>query len=74
MDPTHKTRLEAELDMLLPPQFDSYDPTTQANMVTYLRQLDKTDKKAHKIGVIHLGSSYDILRSNGYIKWLQTKK
>ena len=66
--------LETELDMQLPIQFDSYDLVTQEKMINYLRQLDSIDKKAHKIGMVHLGSSYDILRSNGYIRWLQDKK
>ena len=38
----------------------------------YLEQLTPQERKAHDIAKSHLGTSFDILRSNGYKSW--TKK
>ena len=36
----------------------------------YLKQLTPQEKKAHDIAKSHLGTSFDILRSNGYKSWI----
>ena len=36
----------------------------------YLKQLTPQERKAHDIAKSHLGTSFDILRSNGYKAWI----
>ncbi len=36
----------------------------------YLKQLTPQERKAHDIAKSHLGTSFDILRSNGYKSWI----
>jgi len=36
----------------------------------YLTQLTPQERKAHDIAKSHLGTSFDILRSNGYKAWI----
>ena len=35
----------------------------------YLNSLDEKDKIAYKIAMDHLGTSFNILRSNGFTEW-----
>jgi hypothetical protein len=39
----------------------------------YLNQLDEHHKQAYLIAKEHLGTSFNILKSNGYKEWLSTK-
>jgi hypothetical protein len=57
-----------------PPQFSSYDEITQQNITNYLFQLTPIQKKAYVIAKEHLGSSFNVIKSNGYVKWLKNKK
>jgi hypothetical protein len=36
--------------------------------------MDEIHKKAYSIAFDHLGSSFDVLRSNGYKEWKNSKK
>ena len=36
----------------------------------YIKQLTPQERKAHDIAKSHLGTSFDILRSNGYKVWM----
>jgi hypothetical protein len=45
--------------------------TTNPNIQQYLAQLDDIQKKAHDIAKQHLGTSYNIAKSNGYMDWLK---
>lgn len=40
----------------------------------YLNQLNDFEKKAYDIAKNHLGSSFDIEKSIGYLTWLEKKK
>ena len=46
----------------------------QREIFDYLTELDDTNKKAYEIAVDHLGSSFDICRSNGFKEWVSKKK
>ena len=61
------------VDLPLPDNFDSYDEGLKANVIEYLSQLDPIEKKAYKIAKDHLGSSFNIVKSNGYNDWLRVK-
>jgi len=54
--------------------FDKYDIDTKTNIIEYIKQLNLIEKKALMIGKKHLGSSFNILKSNGYIAWNKNKK
>jgi hypothetical protein len=40
----------------------------------YLNSLDEKDKIAYKIAMDHLGTSFNILRSNGFTEWQKINK
>jgi hypothetical protein len=46
-------------------------PETNPSIQQYLVQLDDIQKKAHDIAKHHLGTSYNIAKSNGYMDWLK---
>ena len=50
------------------------DPEKQNSILEYLKQLDSKEQIAYKIAMEHLGSSFHILRSNGYQEWLNKHK
>lgn len=41
----------------------------QENILKYLEQLGEKEKKTCQIAKDHLGSSFNILKSIGYIEW-----
>jgi len=63
-----------QLGVLLPPNFDTLSPDIQENVVAYLKQLDPIERRAYHIAIDHLGSSFHLLRSNGFCDWKKGKK
>lgn len=61
--------VEAELSLPLPSSYEKYDDKTKINVINYLSHLDFIERKAYQIGIEHLGSSFNILKSNGYVDW-----
>ena len=49
--------------------FSKYDSEINASISEYLTQLSPLQRKAIKIAHMHLGTSFNILKSNGYIDW-----
>jgi len=49
-------------------------PEIQAEIKAYLEQLSTVEKKAYNIAKEHLGSSFHVLRSNGFIDWKKKQK
>ena len=47
---------------------------TNPSIQQYLAQLDDIQKRAHDIAKQHLGTSYNIAKSNGYMDWLKQQK
>lgn len=66
--------LEAELGVQLPVQFEKYDILTKELIIKYIKQMNPIEKLAFKIGKDHLGSSFNILKSNGFINWKKDKR
>lgn len=62
------------VDLPLPDNFNSYDEGLKANVIEYLSQLDQIEKKAYKIAKDHLGSSFNIVKSNGFCDWVKEQK
>ena len=40
----------------------------------YIAQLSPIEKKAYKIAIEHLGTSFNLKKSNGFCDWLRDKK
>jgi len=62
------------MDLKLPDNFESYDAKLQSNIIKYLEQLNSIEKKAYKIAKEHLGSSFNIVKSNGFCDWVKENK
>jgi hypothetical protein len=65
----NRVELETELGVELPSNFETYDNKTQQQVIEYLKQLDPIEKKAYGIGKQHLGTSFNLIRSNGFTNW-----
>jgi hypothetical protein len=61
-------------DIPLPINFENYDDDIQAAIIEYISHLSNIEKKAYKIAHNHLGSSFNVVKSNGYNDWLKTRK
>jgi len=46
----------------------------QKKIHEYLANMNEMQKTAYIIAFEHLGSSFNILKSNGYVEWVQDKK
>ena len=66
--------IETELGLELPNNFENYDEKTQELIVNYLKKLDKIERQAYTIGKAHLGSSFNVVKSNGFIDWKKNNK
>lgn len=56
----------------LPTNFEKYEEPIKKSLIEYLNQLDIIEQKAYSIAKSHLGSSFNLLKSNGYIHWKKT--
>ncbi len=57
----------------LPTNFSKYNKETQDNIIKYLEHLSPIECQAYLIAKDHLGSSFNIVKSNGYCDWLKTQ-
>jgi len=46
----------------------------QEEVYNYLIQMTPSQKKAYLIAQDHLGTSFNILKSNGFIEWKKSRK
>jgi hypothetical protein len=67
----NRVELEAEIGIELPNNFETYDDSVKESVVKYLKQLNRIEKHAYTIGKSHLGTSFNVLKSNGYNDWLK---
>jgi len=65
---------QLEQSATLPDNFESLDPELKVNIVQYLCQLDAIEKKAYNIAKEHLGSSFNLVKSNGFCDWIKANK
>jgi len=49
------------------------ESSSKTDVVTYLTQLTPFEKSAYSIAKSHLGSSFNLIKSNGYLKWIKQK-
>lgn len=51
----------------------TYPVEKQKQIYEYLTELDEVNRKAYEIAYEHLGTSFNIARSNGFKNWLSVK-
>ena len=61
------------LNINIPDLVKTHSIEQQSEIFKYLSELDDHNKKAYEIALNHLGSSFNIYRSNGFKEWKQQK-
>jgi len=61
------------LDLHIPNVVGSYTLEKQREIFEYLSEMHEKEKIGYKIAFNHLGTSFDICRSNGFINWKKSK-
>lgn len=61
--------LETTLGIQMPINFEKVSLENQSLIVEYLKQLDFIERKAYLIAKDHLGSSFNLVKSNGFLEW-----
>ena len=61
------------LNIQIPGQVYNYTLEIQEEIYHYLSNLNEHEKIAYSIALEHLGSSFNIYRSNGFKEWKQKK-
>ena len=59
------------LKIKVPENVKNYSAEKQREIYDYLSKLDEHHIIAYNIAFDHLGTSFDILRSNGFKEWIQ---
>ena len=62
------------LNMKYSDTIKTYPIEKQREIFEYLSQLDEHNRKAYDIAYCHLGTSFNVARSNGFKAWLASKK
>jgi hypothetical protein len=65
----NRQEIETRLGLELPNNFEQYDDTIKELIVRYLEQLNSIERIAYSIGKEHLGSSFNVVKSNGFNNW-----
>jgi hypothetical protein len=61
------------LNIPYPELIKSYTVDKQIEIFNYLKEMDEYQKKAYLIAFDHLGSSFNIYKSNGFKDWKSKK-
>jgi hypothetical protein len=61
------------LNLQIPSIIKIYSNEKQEEIFNYLQQMDEHNRKAYIIAQNHLGSSFNIYKSNGYKEWKNKK-
>ncbi len=62
------------LDFPVPEIIYSYNREQQQEIYDYLSELNELQKKAYLIAKKHLGTSFNIYKSNGFKEWKNKQK
>jgi hypothetical protein len=62
------------LNMKISELVKRYPIEQQREIFEYLSEMDEHNRKAYDIAYNHLGTSFNIARSNGFKEWLAHKK
>ena len=66
--------IETEIGLELPVTFEKYSLENQELVINYLKYLNIIERQAYSIGKSHLGTSFNVLKSNGFIDWIKNNK
>ena len=70
-----KSQINFELTKLsIPESVFKLPLENQEKIYNYLIQMNEHEKKAYLIAKDHLGTSFNILKSNGYSEWIKLNK
>ncbi len=61
------------LNLPIPSTVKTYSKEKQQDIFNYLQEMDDHNRKAYIIAQNHLGTSFNIHKSNGYKDWLKNK-
>jgi hypothetical protein len=61
------------LNMKISDLLKTYPMEQQKNIFEYLSGMDDQQRKAYDIAYCHLGTSFNIARSNGFKEWLSKR-
>ena len=61
------------LNIEIPELIKQCSPEQKKEIYDYLTDMDDHHRKAYEIALDHLGSSFNIYRSNGFKEWKQSK-
>lgn len=59
----------SECGLSIPAMIYNLAHEKQYDILNYIKSMDERDKKAYKIAFNHLGTSFNICKSNGYKDW-----
>lgn len=62
------------LNMKISDLIKGYPIEQQREIFEFLSEMDEHNRKAYDIAYTHLGTSFNIARSNGFKEWLSHKK
>jgi hypothetical protein len=62
------------LNMKISELMKRYPMEQQREIFEYLNEMDEQNRKAYDIAYHHLGTSFNIARSNGFKEWQNKKK
>jgi hypothetical protein len=65
---------QINFDPLNIPFIKDYPIEKQKEIYNYLNEMSEDEKKTYEIAINHLGSSFNIYRSNGFISWKKIKE
>jgi ABC-type dipeptide/oligopeptide/nickel transport system ATPase subunit len=57
------------LQLPIPEKISSYDIELQRDIYNYLQQMNDKERIAYRIATDHLGTSFNIVKSIGFIQW-----
>ncbi len=70
----NRQEIELDIGLQLPVTFEKYSLEVQELVINYIKSLDKIERQAYTIGKSHLGSSFNVLKSNGFVDWAKNNK
>ena len=62
------------LNLPIPCVVKTFSKEKQQQIFNYLQEMDDHNRKGYLIAQNHLGTSFNISKSNGYKEWLKNKK
>lgn len=61
------------LNMKISENIKTFPIEKQREIYQYLSEMDEHHRKAYEIAYEHLGTSFNVMRSNGFKEWISNK-